>query len=269
MLVDTPFTTHQVEASEAQHDGTLELRHEHAHETDAREIADATLTFLVLLDGDAELVPLHGGGVTIAQAHAAVTDIHDVIASDGEVLRAYADVILEVAFVLIQRVVLIDVLHVGRRLIAGVVALVVRVVVRRVALWHVDALVALKDGGTLLVEVTATIVMVVVVGRVGRPSLTNAVVSHRHVTQEVGINSESPFLVIGQTVETHILQLTAATGSGKGIGLRGLYGNLTPLRLDERTGTINGHAALVELIAVVQHVLRHLAEVDVEVAAIL
>ncbi len=269
MLIDTPFATHEVKRTEAQHNGFLKLCHEHAHEADAREVADATLSFLVLLDGDAELVPLHGGGVAVAQAYAAVADIHDVVASNGEVFRTYADMILEVTLVLVQRVVLVDVLHVRSCLVAGVVALVVRVVVRRVALWHVNALVALKDGGSLLVEVTATIVMVVVVGRVGHPSLTDAVVSHRHVAQEVGINSESPFLVIGQSVEANILQLTTATGSGKGIVLRGLHRNLTPLCLYELTGAIDRHAALVELITVTQDVLADLTQIDVEVTAIL
>ena len=110
--------------------------------------------------------------------------------------------------------------------------------------------------------------MVVVAGRVVAPGLQQRVVAHdgAHAVQPVGIGAKGALLLIGQTVESHILLLARAAGSGEGIGLSGLHGNLTPLCLLEGRGTIDGHSALVELLTVAQHILAHLAEVDIEVA---
>ena len=113
--------------------------------------------------------------------------------------------------------------------------------------------------------------MVVVAGRVLAPRLDEAVVL------DDGADGVEPLLVsgvgllflVGQTVQADILLAAAARRGGKGVGLRGLLGNLAPLGVAESLGTVDGHATLVELLAVAQHVLRDLAEVDVEVAGVL
>ena len=73
--------------------------------------------------------------------------------------------------------------------------------------------------------------MVVVAGRVLLPGAEQRVVVHHrpNLSQPVGIGSEGALLVVGQSVESHILAFTAAAGRGEGIGLRGLHGNLSPL----------------------------------------
>ena len=109
--------------------------------------------------------------------------------------------------------------------------------------------------------------MIVVVGRVGIPGSPDTVVDTDAV-EEVGISRLLALLLVGQAVQTDILTGTRAAGSGKSIGLRRLDRYLTPGRTLERAGTVDGHATLVELLAVAQDILAHLAEIDVEVTAV-
>ena len=131
----------------------------------------------------------------------------NVVTSYLHVLGTDADLILIVALVLVQRIVLIDILNVGVCLVRRVVALCLLFVVRRVALWHIDALVAVEDAGLLLVKVRASEVVVVVVGRVVVPSCPHAVVDV-DFAQEVGIGVIRAFLLVVQTVQSDVLQCT-------------------------------------------------------------
>ena len=267
LVIDAPFSTHQVKTAESQHDGLLELCQEHTHKADAGEVADAPYPVVILRQGDAELVPLHGFLVAIAQRGRIFADISDEVMSQAQVLGTDADLVLIVALILVQRIVLVDILDVGECLIRRVVALRLLVVVGGVALWHVDTLVALQNAGLARVKVAATIVVVVVVGRVLVPGSPHAVV-HGDMTQEVGIGREAAFLLIVQTVQTHILLGTGAAGGGEGVCLGGLCGNSTPLGGHIRAGAIDRHTTLIEFLAIVQDVLADLTEVDVEVTAI-
>ena len=85
------------------------------------------------------------------------------------VLRTDAHLVLQVTLILVQRIVLVDVLHVRIGLIRRIVALRLLVAVWRVALWHVDALVTFQDRGSAFVQIGATEVVIVVIGRVGSP----------------------------------------------------------------------------------------------------
>ena len=277
LLVLAPLATHQVETTEAQHDGLLETSEVHTHETDAGEVVDVAHPLLTLGQGDAELIPAHGQRVAVAQLHVAVAAVGNVgvgghaVVVGLQVVVTDADTVLEVAFILVQRVVLVDVLHVGAHLVRGIVRLRTVIGIGRVALRVVDALVAVQDAGLGIVEVRAAIVVVVVTGRVVAPGLDERVILHHraYLVEPILIGTVGTFLVVIQTIETDVLQHTAAGGRGKGVGLRGLLGNLTPLRIAVGLTAIDGHTALVELLAVAQHVLRHFAEVDVEVASIL
>ena len=141
--------------------------------------------------------------------------------------------VLVVAFILVEREVLVDVLHVRTSLVAGVIRFGAIVGVGRVALWIVDALIAFEDALLLVVIVGAAIVVVVVAGRVVAPGRDDAVVGDdaavHHGIEPFLIGSELTFLLIVQAVIAHILQGTRAAGGGKRVGLHGLYGYLTPL----------------------------------------
>ena len=85
------------------------------------------------------------------------------------VLRTDAHLVLQVALILVQRIVLVDVLNVRIGLIRRIIALRLLVAVWRVALWHVDTLVTLQDRSLAIVQIRAAEVVVVVVGWVGNP----------------------------------------------------------------------------------------------------
>ena len=139
--------------------------------------------------------------------------------------------ILIIALVLIKGVVLIDILHIGTGLIRGIVALCLLITGRRVALWVIDALIAVHDTGLRSIKVGTAVIMVVITGRVFAPCLEQRVIMH-HITdiiQPVGISAMGTFLIIRQAIETHILLLAGAAGGSEGVGLRSLHGNLTPL----------------------------------------
>ena len=79
-----------------------------------------------------------------------------------------------------------------------------------------------------------------------------------------------PLLLLGivESVHTYVLQGTCALRCGKGIGGSGLIGHLAPLSCGVCLRSVDRHSALIELLAVTQDVLAHLAKVDVEVASI-
>ena len=71
-----------------------------------------------------------------------------------------------------------------------------------------------------------------------------------------------------QAVEAHVLVLARAAGGVERIGHAVLRGHAPPHGFRILRGVaVDGQAALVELLAVFEHVLAHLAEVDVKVAA--
>ena len=71
--------------------------------------------------------------------------------------------ILIVFLILIQRIILVDILHIRCRFIGSIVSFVVVIVVRRVALWVVDTLITLQDGCLLCIPIRPTEVMIVII----------------------------------------------------------------------------------------------------------
>ena len=270
LFVDAPFAAHEVERTEAQHDGLFEVGAEHAHEAYAGEAADRAHLPLEVLDGDAELIP---GRllrvVVVAQVGVCDALVDDVVLPDDEVFGTDADVVLVILLVLVECVVLVDVLDIGCRLIGRAVALGRVLVVGRVALRHVDAFVATEDGSLHLVEVGAAEVVVVVVGGVVHDAVEGCRTDlSLNLGEELLVGFVRTLLVVVEAVVAHILQVARAGSGSEGVGHRTLRGNLTPLRIVEALRPVDGHSALVELFAVAEDVLAHLAEVDVEVAAI-
>ena len=207
--------------------------------------------------------------LTVTQVRTSDALIHYKVLSENRVAWMHGNVVVEVFLILVQRVVLIDILHVGRGLIRSVVAFRTRITVRRVSLWHIDTLVAFQNGGFTLVEVTAAEVVVVIIGGIGSHGLIGRV-AHRslNILQESLIVTVAALFLIRQTVETHVLTGTRTTGCGKRIGYSGSGRNLTPLRGSEGTAAVNGHAALIEFLTVTQHILTHFSQVNVEFTAI-
>ena len=176
-----------------------------------------------------------------------------------------------VALVLIQRVVLVDILHIRTTLIAGVVRFSLVFGFRRVTLRIIDALVAIQNTLAFVVEIRSAEVVIVIAGRVVAPRLHNTVVSHyrANAIQPLVVGTILLFFFIGQSVVARILLLARTCSGGKSVGLGGLYGYLSPLGGGKVLTTIHWHTALVEFLAVAQYILAHLAQVKVQVAGII
>ena len=95
----------------------LESCEEHTHEAHGGEVADGSDAFFILSERNAELIPMYGFRLLIAQRSCVGTHVHDVVLANLEVLRTDGDAILEILLIFVERVVLIDILHVRCRLV--------------------------------------------------------------------------------------------------------------------------------------------------------
>ena len=123
LLVRTPIAPHQLERPETQHGRFLETGHVHTHETNRLEIADRAYRLLEILDRDLEQVPFHRFPFPVHQSHLRRSLIHDVILAYLQVLRADRHLVLKIFLRLVQRIILVDILHIRRTLPRGGVSL--------------------------------------------------------------------------------------------------------------------------------------------------
>ena len=183
-----------------------------------------------------------------------------------------AHTILVIALLLVEGEVLVDVLHVGIGLVACVVRLRLFFRLWRITLGVVIQFIAVQYAAALVVVVRAAEAVVVIASRVVTPGFDDAVVGDDatvyHLVEPLLVGAILALLVVVESVEADILQPSRARGGGEGIGLGGLHGYLSPLGGGIVARAIDGHAALVEFLTVAQDVLRDLAQVEVEVTAI-
>ena len=230
MFVTTPFAPHKVERTETQNDGTLKACEKHTHETDARKVGDRTESLFVFANGDAELIPSNVFVGAIAQRGRCFALVYNEVAAHHHVLWAQRYVVLVVFFVFVERIVLVDVFHIGRRLVRRVVAFAALIAVGRVALGVVYAFVSLQDGQFGTVVIRAAEVVVVVVGGVGlyRIEYGRAHPAPYRVEERL-VSGERTLLVIVQSVKPNVLQCPRSTRCREGVSCGGLGGYLTPL----------------------------------------
>ena len=74
--------------------------------------------------------------------------------------------ILIIFFIFVERVILIDILNIRRRLVGRIIAFTARTTVGRVTLWIIDILVSTQDVCLHLVIIRAPEIMIVIVCRV-------------------------------------------------------------------------------------------------------
>ena len=178
--------------------------------------------------------------------------------------------VLEIFLVLVERVVLVDVLDIGRRLVGRLVALGRVLGVGRVAFGEVDALVAVEDAHLVAVEVCAAIVVVVVACRVCHNAVEDL---GRYLAldllQVLLIGGIELFLLGGEAVKAYVLSHARAGFIIKSVGHTGAYWHASPHGLGVvRRVVVEGQTAFIEFLTVLEHVLADLPEVDVEFAAI-
>ena len=112
LVVGAPFATDEVEIAETQNDRLGESGEEHTHEADAGEVADGTDLLLEVGQRNAELIPVGGLPVAVAEGLNVGMFLDDVVLTDDEVFRTDRDVVLIVTLIFVQRVVLVDVLNI-------------------------------------------------------------------------------------------------------------------------------------------------------------
>ena len=158
---------YQVKGGQTKDDFFAEASHEHTHEADAGEVGNAAHTTFVCVNGYTEQVPCTFFSLAVAQLYAGLAFVGNVVAANHHVLWTDAYAVLVVLLIFVQRIVLIDVLNVGRALPGRFIAFGIGVAVRAVALGHVDALVTVQNTGLCMVEIRSAVIVVVVVRGVG------------------------------------------------------------------------------------------------------
>ena len=116
LLIGSPVAMNQVQGGQTQDDILMEARQEHAHEAYAGEVLYVAHLLLVAAQRDAEQIPGALFGVAVAQLHAGRTLVCYMVASHNHVLGTDAHVILVILLVFVERIILVDVLHVRRAL---------------------------------------------------------------------------------------------------------------------------------------------------------
>ena len=169
--VFAPGAIYQLEGGKTEDDRLVELTEEHTHKADGLKPLDVAHFGVGFADGDAELIPATIGGLAIGELDIlGIVDIYNVIFTDDHVGWVKVNHILVVIFGLTERVVFVDVLHIGQGLGGSGVVLFVVGIGGRVALGVVVVLVTIVDFDIVLVVVAAAVVAEIVATGVG-PSL--------------------------------------------------------------------------------------------------
>ena len=117
LLVPPPLPTDQFQPGKTQGHGLAKILHDHPHETDGTEVADAIERLVVLLDGDLELVPLDrtllSSAIRLRNRFQNVGQVALANVVRRQVSRRQRNLILVIRFDGSKGQVLIDVLRVG------------------------------------------------------------------------------------------------------------------------------------------------------------
>ena len=120
--------------------------------------------------------------------------------------------VLVVFFVFVERIILVDVFHIGRRFVRCVVAFAALVAVGRVSLGIVYSFVSLQDGQLGTVVIRPTEVVVVVVGGVGLYRIEyGSIHPAPYRVEERLVSGERTLFVIVQSVKPNVLQCSRST----------------------------------------------------------
>ena len=92
--------------------GLLETGHEHTDKTNRREVGNRTDHLFILLQWNFKLIPYGIGSFTVAQSDRLHLLVGNIVLSYLQILATQRNVVLIIAFIFIQRIVLIDVLHI-------------------------------------------------------------------------------------------------------------------------------------------------------------
>ena len=275
--VTAPFATNQFECTETQKCRFGKSVHKHTHEAYRFEIANRADFLFVLANRNFELIPSNIFGFAVFEFDMRHNLIGDKIVAHFHGCRPQTDTILIVFFVLVQRIILIDILDIGHRGSRHGIGFGAGIGCRRIAFGAAIVFVAFDDTDLGRIVIGATIMMEIVAGGVVQWRERIVLKSGQRrgcqcVAQSfdiVFVGWKCKFVVGAQAVQAHIL-IFAGTGAvverqhhrlfarhtspHGGIGLCGI--------------AIDGHAVFEKLFTIFQNILRHIAQVEIQIAAL-
>ena len=193
------------------------------------------------------------------------------------ILWSQRDLILEISLILVERVVAIDVFHIRSRFGSGRVFLGRIGSRRRVAVGACIVLVSFEYRLVLLVPVRTSVIVVIVASRIvdRREGVAHPLAHHGWINllfdqlDIIAVCAEVSFVVVFQSVETHVLSLVAWRSVVEGIDCAGALSHTTPYCCGSVGRVLVDIQSVLERFQTVfQYVFRDFSEVEVEVASL-
>ena len=216
---------------------------------------------------------------SIASALNRLLLVDNKILANLQVFGANRHLILEITLVFVESVILVDVLYIGNAASTLIHAIGGIFLCKRVALGAIISLITLENRKPLLVIIISSVEVIIIACRViDRRELIafhlRDCFGRENITQLVNIVSISwERLLIGsaKAIKTHVLPDAGPRGGFKGIGERRLGRNPTPVSFPNRFGVSVDvwESVLIALESVLEDILTNLAQVDVEITAVL
>ena len=227
-VVSTPFATNQIQRRKTQVRLLRAVSHVHTHKADRLEVTDITHCLhrsTVAAKRYLKLVPVHIYFLAVTQRHMRHFLLGDMLFADLHHIRAQDNLVLIVAFYLVQRIVIIDIFDIRRQSRSRSVRLVLILRVRRVTFGIIELLIAVQNRHRLFVVIRAAVVVIFITRRVierriraGFPLTTHGLVRHflTHGIHEIAVRiraliREVQLLFLVQTVQTHVLPNTCSS----------------------------------------------------------
>ena len=270
LLIPAPLATHQFDARKAQGHRLLPALHKHPHEPDGTEIADAVERLLVFLDRDLELVPLDGTlfsrPVGLGDRLQNVCEVALANVVGRQIRRGHRDLVLVVRLDGAQGQILVDVLRVGNRRLGdgvpvGLLGVGIALIAAEELITLEDILLVFLGNGVPEVAEVVGRGVVLVLGKGVRRQVRFQPIKPR--------GKKGPFGVGVQPIKAHILNAVIVGAVVKGIHHveRGRVGIHTPCAgVGFQLVVGRGQTVLEFKLAVVQHVLADVAQVDIQFA---
>ncbi len=212
--VSAPFAAHQFERTKTQEHRFVETVHKDTHEAHRFEIANGADFLFVVANRNFELIPRHAFALAVFEFDIGNHLVGDEVGTDHHGRWGQFHAVLVVFFVFVQRVVLIDVLHIGHSCGRCRVTFAAVVGRWRVAFGTAVVLVTVENGAFLRVVVrTAIVVEIVARWVVERREWVGLHFGYhigwQRVTQAFEVCSvgrKVELVFVAQAVEAHILK---------------------------------------------------------------
>ena len=111
-VVGAPFAPYQLKRTEAKMRCFLKPGEEKAHKANTFEIRYTSDGSFVFLERNFELIPIDRFLLSVSKGNCGGAYVGDVILPHGEAVRSKYNMVLKIAFVFVQRIILIDVFHI-------------------------------------------------------------------------------------------------------------------------------------------------------------